>query len=449
MNDVENIILRACSYEPGNAGLARLTGLVFACRDLALQLLLYFFQDCVHMLGGPARLAGISLERGEISALPGSYERNRRDGPACRARNRVTAHARHVPSCFANCKMADKPKRKNFRWTTEMIDNLINCLLSYKSSMEYRSLDFDADKPAQYKFLRIEMAKLYTDEDESLFGPVNIETLADEDIEELNDEEKAQQKKKQADEKGLIAKGYNRVVEKVKEIRQSFSKAVVAGSRSGSGKIVYEFYDKLIQIWGGSANTAPLSFGTSSEILNNEGDDGLEDRLSESEDDDFDSGNINASGAQKRKPTENAVPRLVDNKRKHLEKNLSAAERDKILINEAREDKEVRKNFTDVMKESNQCFLKAMECMSKSMSDVAAGISRSMEMVAHVASTNRLHPQVPQVPLSQNIFHQGQGMQPNYPVPLQYSGYQPFHTAANTSPHVQNPCDENQFINLN
>ena len=54
---------------------------------------------------------------------------------------------------------------------------------------------------------------------------------------------------------------------------------------------------------------------------------------------DFDDAEIPENGeensgsqAQKRKSLENAVPRLVDNKRKHLEKNLSAAERDRVLF---------------------------------------------------------------------------------------------------------------------
>ena len=33
-----------------------------------------------------------------------------------------------------------------------------------------------------------------------------------------------------------------------------------------------------------------------------------------------------------------SIPALVDNKRKHLERSLSAVQRDKILINEAKED---------------------------------------------------------------------------------------------------------------
>ena len=58
-----------------------------------------------------------------------------------------------------------KQTKQYFCWSPEMIENLMNCLSSYKGLMEYKSLDFDADKPAQYKHLRREMAKLYTDED--------------------------------------------------------------------------------------------------------------------------------------------------------------------------------------------------------------------------------------------------------------------------------------------
>ena len=46
----------------------------------------------------------------------------------------------------------------------------------------------------------------------------------------------------------------------MKDIRQNFSKAVTTGTRSGSRKIIYEFFDKLVTIWGGS-NTKPLQFG--------------------------------------------------------------------------------------------------------------------------------------------------------------------------------------------
>ena len=60
--------------------------------------------------------------------------------------------------------------------------------------------------------------------------------------------------------------------EKLKEIRQSFSKAVTTGSRSGSGKIVLEHFDQLVQIWGGSPATESLTFGTNTDEVNNKDD---------------------------------------------------------------------------------------------------------------------------------------------------------------------------------
>ena len=84
---------------------------------------------------------------------------------------------------------------------------------------------------------------------------------------ELNDDEKIYNdllKKEQKE----IAQGYNRILEKVKILRQGFSKAVIAGTRSGSGKLVYDHYDSLRDIWGGSPNTTPLSVGIDSSSIN-------------------------------------------------------------------------------------------------------------------------------------------------------------------------------------
>ena len=50
--------------------------------------------------------------------------------------------------------------KKVFRWDIGMVSNIIDCILEYKSSMEYKGLDFDRDKPMQYKELRLLMAKL-------------------------------------------------------------------------------------------------------------------------------------------------------------------------------------------------------------------------------------------------------------------------------------------------
>lgn len=122
-----------------------------------------------------------------------------------------------------------------------MISQLIDCLLEYKSKMEYRSLALD--KQIQYQELRVGMAKIYVDDNASPFGPVASIVLPD-NFNILSKEEKNKAKNRVKESKDLITKGQKRVMEKVKENRQNFSKAVVSGSRSGSGKIVYEFYDK-------------------------------------------------------------------------------------------------------------------------------------------------------------------------------------------------------------
>ena len=62
-------------------------------------------------------------------------------------------------------------QRKNFQWETDMIEHLIDCLLDYKSSMTLKNLDFDADKPMQYKQVRLAMASIY-EQDVALLGLV-------------------------------------------------------------------------------------------------------------------------------------------------------------------------------------------------------------------------------------------------------------------------------------
>ena len=129
--------------------------------------------------------------------------------------------------------------------------------------MEYQNKDFDADRPVQYNEIRREMAKLYDD----VFGPV---CLPYRDKNEITQEEEKPWQIYFKEENEKIRKGHVRIQEKIKDIRQNFSKAVVAGTRSGSEKIVFEHYDKLVQIWGGSASTEPLSFGVDADSFSEE-----------------------------------------------------------------------------------------------------------------------------------------------------------------------------------
>ena len=201
------------------------------------------------------------------------------------------------------------------------------------------------------------------------------------------------------------ARAHKRVVEKIKEIRQNYSKAVVSGRRSGSGKLIYEHYDKLVQIWGSTPNVSPLKFGVSADnfktvqvIQLDENDvnpqtdcslavDSLESahdldlalpfELLPDEDND-DSDDMQISKTPKRKEN---IAKFVDDKRKHLQRNLSAAQRDKILLDEAKEDAQFRKDMAEAIRESTESFSKGVKEMSSAMLEVGGSMSQCIQML--------------------------------------------------------------------
>lgn len=151
----------------------------------------------------------------------------------------------------------------------------------------------------------------------------------------FSEEEKAKAKRRVKESKDMVTKRQKKVMEKV---RQSFSKAVISGIRSGSRKIVYEFFENLTKLWGGSARKEPLPYGV-------EGDDfgeGVQVHVSHDPKDDsysldsetvdpppgssevtrVDESNENDHGVPCKKGTANCVPKLIDRKRKHMENNF-------------------------------------------------------------------------------------------------------------------------------
>ena len=150
-----------------------------------------------------------------------------------------------------------------------------------------------------------------------------------------------------------------RVLAKIKKIHQQFSETVNQGGlSSGSSKVVISNFDLLMQIYGGSSAVEALSYGVSStqELLDSDVILGGEDvnfnrrrrsECSETEYEDADENEetpdqnpvvtVNSAPVPAPVPTPAtkrplapaaAIPRLIDNKRKHMEKSLSAAQRD-------------------------------------------------------------------------------------------------------------------------
>ena len=80
-----------------------------------------------------------------------------------------------------------------FKWTEEMVLDLLDGLLEYKTKMEFNNSDFNTDKNRQYEAVRVILASKYT-EDTTLFGPKNITPFED-------DEDRDEYLKRQEDDK--------------------------------------------------------------------------------------------------------------------------------------------------------------------------------------------------------------------------------------------------------
>ena len=109
----------------------------------------------------------------------------------------------------------DEPPR--FKWNGEIVEDVLNALYQYECIMEFTNSDFNADKAKQYEAVRSSMASNeYQVENGLPFGPVEIEPIAEDEGQEKY-LMRCMEKNKQ------IRKGYNRVQEKMKELRQRFS----------------------------------------------------------------------------------------------------------------------------------------------------------------------------------------------------------------------------------
>ena len=48
----------------------------------------------------------------------------------------------------------------NFKWSDDLVEDLLKALRNFKKVMEFHNKDFSADKPRQYKGVRKEIAKI-------------------------------------------------------------------------------------------------------------------------------------------------------------------------------------------------------------------------------------------------------------------------------------------------
>ncbi len=62
-----------------------------------------------------------------------------------------------------------------------------------------------------------------------------------------------------------------------------------------------------------------------------------------------------------------------------MERQLSAAQRDKLLMQESKEEKQFRRDLSNSLKESNNIFAESMKAMNTSMMAFASSLQKSFE----------------------------------------------------------------------
>ena len=112
----------------------------------------------------------------------------------------------------------------------------------------------------------------------------------------------------------------------------------------------------------------------------------------------------------------NPIPKLIDNKRKNLERNLSARERDSLLLKETKDDALFRKEMCQAIRESNNVFASSIQAMSNAMTKIAECMSKSMDQLTHNVNSQQPVPQQAMSTYSGGAQHPGYM---NYRVPSQ------------------------------
>jgi hypothetical protein len=136
------------------------------------------------------------------------------------------------------------------------------------------------------------------------------------------------------------------------------------------------------------------------------------DSLSESDDD----ANKTSNNTQLKRKAPNQIPKLMDNKRKHLEKTLSAAQRDKMLLDEAKEDTKFRKDLSQSINRSTDSFTNAMDGVSSTLMQLGKSICQSVEMLSRAMIPQQQQQHQPGG-VNHNIFYQNRNLYSSMGIP--------------------------------
>ena len=278
-------------------------------------------------------------------------------------------NSQHTPIASLSFKLkssskrkAQEPKLARWVWRDNHVESLLGILKEFKTFCDYKGIDFEGDGPQLNVTIRSAMAKLYPVEE---FGP-----------EIVDDRDQVQ--------KSLASRGKTRVRDKILKIRSIYRNSVKENRRSGGGKVITENWDTLVFLWEGSPPVTSLPFGHRSAELyeddqndENEGDDeNSVDNIEEQTEGD----NEITPRIPPTKKTK--VSEYIDNKRKNLEKNLSANQRDQIYLNIARDDLKMKEKMVENMVEGSKNIANSIDKMASAMGDIGKGIEKGLGLIA-------------------------------------------------------------------
>lgn len=117
-----------------------------------------------------------------------------------------------------------------------------------------------------------------------------------------------------------------------------------------------------------------------------------------------------------------------------MEKQLSAAQRDQLLITEAKEDAQFRKDVVLTTRESTASCTESIKTVSDAMISLSAGVCKSIEMLSHAMQGSH----VVRPPMRQSLVYQNQ---------MQHApqSYEVMYTQSLGPPNQQDPDSNGNF----
>ena len=245
---------------------------------------------------------------------------------------------------------------KNFTWEDEETELLLEVIKHYKSDKEGEGYDWESIK-TKY----VEIKDLFVERYPT--GDNQIETFPKEDPDKEFSKE--------------------RVLAKIKSVRQKYRAALDSGRRSGGGRIVAQFYDLCSQIWGGSPATESVDRGIESSLS-------LSDEY-ERRDDQLDSTRSETGEESAEMPKETPQPKhkkdliahLKDARHKKLRKPIPS---DKQMVDIAKEELELKRKMMDHLSVIEKEHSSQMRILTDSLVNLTQAITQSFMPQTHYAA---------------------------------------------------------------